>query len=151
MNSLLLRLAGDAAVTALSSMINSSFVVGALGWGIGGAVLIMGGMMVGEQDINGLKLVMKTALTDILIGVTVLTVAVFAAAPLIARLFVPNAGEAQSMSVAFIRCYALCLPFQAFKETLIHPPSASTGKFPSGSALQKFEIHKVFLHFCALI
>ncbi len=118
LNMLLLRLAGDPAVTALSSMINSSFIVGALGWGIGGAVLIMGGMMVGEQDINGLKLVMKTALTDILIGVSVLALAVFCSAPLIASLFVPEPGVAQSMSIAFIRSYAICLPFLAFNVTM---------------------------------
>ena len=118
LNTLLLRLAGDAAVTALSSMINSSFIVGALGWGIGGAVLIMGGMMVGEQDVNGLKLVMKTALTDILIGVSALAAAVFFAAPLIASLFVPGAGAAQSMSIAFIRSYAICLPFLAFNVSM---------------------------------
>lgn len=118
LNTLLLRLAGDAAVTALSSMINSSFIVGALGWGIGGAVLIMGGMMVGEQDVNGLKLVMKTALTDILIGVSALAAAVFFAAPLIASLFVPEAGAAQSMSIAFIRSYAICLPFLAFNVSM---------------------------------
>ena len=118
LNTLLLRLAGDPGVTALSAMINSSFVVGALGWGIGGAVLIMGGMMVGEQDIGGLKTVMQTAVKDIIIYVTALAAAVFLCAPLISAVFVPQGGPAQEMARSFIRCYAISLPFLAFNVSM---------------------------------
>ena len=118
LNTLLLRLASDPGVTALSAMINTSFVVGALGWGIGGAVLIMGGMMVGEQDVDGLKTVMKTAVKDILIFVTAMAAVVFLCAPFIAELFVPQGGEAKEMARAFIRCYAICLPFLAFNVSM---------------------------------
>ena len=114
LNGLLLRLVGDLGVTALSTMITSSFVLGALGWGIGGAVLIMGGMMAGEQDVSGLKTVVKTALGDILIGVSILAVAVFFCAPLIASLFLPQGGEARDMASIVLRCYAVCMPFLAF-------------------------------------
>lgn len=114
LNTLLIRLAGDPGVTALSAMINTSFVIGALGWGIGGAVLIMGGMMVGEQDVGGLKTVLSTALKDILILVTALAAAVYLCAPYIAALFVTQGGPAQEMARSFIRCYAICLPFLAF-------------------------------------
>ena len=117
-NSLLLRLVGDPGVTALSAMTNSSFVVGALGWGIGGAMLIMGGMMLGEQDVDGLKTVRKTALKDILFFVTALAAAVFLCAPLIARLFVPPGGPALDMALTFIRCYAISLPFLAFNVSM---------------------------------
>ena len=118
MNSLLLRLVGDPGMTALSAMTNSSFVVGALGWGIGGAMLIMGGMMLGEQDVDGLKTVRKTALKDILFFVTALAAAVFLCAPLIARLFVPLGGPALDMALTFIRCYAISLPFLAFNVSM---------------------------------
>ncbi|MBP5273357.1 MAG: ATP-binding protein, partial [Abditibacteriota bacterium] len=114
LNALLLRLVGDPGVTALSAMINTSFIIGALGWGIGGAVLIMGGMMVGEQDVTGMKNVIKTALGDILAGVSALAAAVFLCAPYIAALFIPQGGEAQRMALTVIRCYAVCLPFLAF-------------------------------------
>lgn len=118
LNMLLLRLAGDPGVTALSAVINTSFVIGALGWGIGGAVLIMGGMMMGEQDIRGLKTVLQTAVKDILIFVTALAAAVFLCAPVIASLFVPQGGSAQEMARAFIRCYAISLPFLAFNVSM---------------------------------
>ena len=118
LNTLLLRLAGDPGVTALSAMINTSFVIGALGWGIGGAVLIMGGMMAGEQDIGGLKEVMRTAFKDILLYVTILAAAVFLCAPLIAALFVPRGGPSLEMACAFIQCYAICLPFLAFNVSM---------------------------------
>ncbi len=130
LNTLLLRLAGDAGVTALSSMINTSFIIGAPGWGIGGAVLIVGGMMVGEQDVKGLETVMRTAITDILIGVSVIAVCVFFAAPFIASLFVPQAGQAQTMSAAFVRSYAICLPFLAFNISM----SCSRRSWPICSA-----------------
>ncbi len=113
LNTLLLRFVGDPGVTALSAMINSSFVIGALGWGIGGAMLIMGGMMIGEQDLSGLKTVIKTALKNILIFDTALAAAVFLCAPLIASLFVPQGGPAREMARAFIHCYAVSLPFLA--------------------------------------
>ncbi|MBO4383912.1 MAG: ATP-binding protein [Clostridia bacterium] len=113
-NSLALKLAGDSGVAAYSTMNSTTFVVGSLGWGIGGAVLIMGGMTVGEQDTRGLVTVIKTALKDILIGVVLLAAAVFAAAPLIAGLFITEAGEIRDMAAAAIRCYAAALPFLAF-------------------------------------
>lgn len=118
LNMLLLRLVGDPGVTALSAMTNSSFIVGALGWGIGGAMLILGGMMYGEQDVGGFKDVWKNAQRSIVLYVTVLAAAVFLCAPLIARLFVPQDGPAYEMSRDCIRCYAVCLPFLAFNVTM---------------------------------
>ena len=118
LNTLLLRLVGDSGVTALSAMINTSFVIGALGWGVGGAVLIIGGMTVREQDIGALQTVMKTALKDILFFVTVLAAGVFLCAPFIGALFVPQSGSAQEMARSFIRCYAICLPFLAFNVSM---------------------------------
>lgn len=114
LNALALRLAGDLGVAALSALNSTTFLIGALGWGIGGAVLIVGGMMVGEQDVYGLKAVINTALGDILLGVSALAVLVFTCAPLIAGLFIPQAGETLTMAVSAIRCYAVCLPFLAF-------------------------------------
>lgn len=114
LNSLVLRLAGDAGVAALSAQNSSSFVVGALGWGIGGAMFILGSMMVGENDLSGLMTVVKTALKDILIGVVLLAAAVFTAASLLASLFISSGDAAFPLAKAAIRCYALTLPFLAF-------------------------------------
>ena len=114
MNALALKLAGDLGVTALSAQNSTTFVVGALGWGIGGAVLLMGGMMAGEQDVFGLGTVVKTALADILIGVVCLAAAVFAASPLLASLFIARTEPAWAPAVTALRCYAVALPFLAF-------------------------------------
>lgn len=114
LNALALRIAGDMGVTALSTCFSSSFILGALGWGIGGAVLILGGMMAGEQNAGGLKTVAGAALRDILCGVTLLSVGVFFAAPGIAALFVPAEGELRDMAARGLRCYGACLPFLAF-------------------------------------
>ena len=114
LNALLLWKVGDIGVTAYSAMNSTTFVTGALGWGIGGAVLIMGGIMMGEQDILGLKTVIRTALGYIIAGVSLLAAVVFCCAPLLAGLFLPEGGEAARMAAAAIRCYAVCLPFLAF-------------------------------------
>ena len=114
MNALALKLVGDMAVTALSAQINSSFLVGALGWGIGGAMLIVGGMAAGEQDVFGLETVVRSALREILIGVVCLAAVVFAASPLLTVLFIARTEGAYQMGVHAIRCYAICLPFLAF-------------------------------------
>ena len=114
LNPLVLGLAGPDGVAALSAMFSSSFVVGSLGWGIGGAMLIMGGMMVGESDVHGLADVVKSALTDILSGVVLVGIVVFATAPAIAGLYIPEADTARAMAITAIRCYAVNLPFLAF-------------------------------------
>ena len=114
LNSLALKLAGDLGVTAFSAMNSTTFVIGSLGWAIGGAVLIMGGMTVGEQDVHGLENVVRTALYDILIWVVLIAVIVLTAAPLLAVLFIPDEPDACAMAVTAIRCYAAALPFLAF-------------------------------------
>ena len=113
LNALALRFAGDDGVTALSARTGASFLLGALGWGIGGAVLILGGMMAGEQNVRGLRIVARTALLDILAGVVVFAAAVFALAPPIAALYIPEAGAVRDMACAALRCYAVALPFLA--------------------------------------
>ena len=114
LNGLALKLAGDMGATAYSAMVSTTFAVGALGWGIGGAVFIMCGMSVSEQDTKGLVTEAGTASRDILFGVVPLAAAVFLASPLVARLFIPDAGAAYPMAVTAIRCYAVTLPFLAF-------------------------------------
>ena len=114
LNHLLLAIAGQNGVTAFSSLNGITYPISALGWGIGGAVLIMSGMNVGEQDLRGLVTTVRTALKDILIYVTALGVVVFIAAPWIVSLFITEAGEAHSMATTATRCYAVTLPFLAF-------------------------------------
>ena len=117
LNALALKLAGDLGAAAYSAMVNTTFVIGSLGWGIGGAMFIMGSMSVGEQDLKGLMTDIGTALKDILLGVVPLAVVVFLVSPLIARLFIPDEPEACAMAVTAIRCYAVTLPFLAFNVT----------------------------------
>ena len=114
LNGLALKLAGDMGAAAYSAMISTTFAVASLGWGIGGAVFIMCGMSFSEQDTKAILIETGTAGKDILFGVIPLAAVVFLASPLIARLFIPDAGEAYPMAITAIRCYALSLPFLAF-------------------------------------
>ena len=52
-------------------------------------------------------------LRDILIYVVLAGIAVFACAPLIAALFIPEQSDARSMAITALRCYAVDLPFLA--------------------------------------
>jgi Na+-driven multidrug efflux pump len=117
MNTLVLKLAMDTGVTAMSTQNTTTYVFGSLGWGIGGAMLIVGGMMVGEQDVTGMKTTVKIALKDVVLYVGMLAAAVFALSPLITSLFIPEAGEAHQMAITAIRCYAVTLLFLAFNLT----------------------------------
>lgn len=114
LNALVLRIIGDRGVTALSARTGISFVLGAPGWGIGGAVLIMGGMMAGEQNVTGLKDVLKSSLKYILTLVVCFAVLAFLVSPYIAALYIPEAGPVQNMATTAIRCYAVGLPLLAF-------------------------------------
>lgn len=114
LNTLVLGLIGTAGVTALSAQNSSSFVLGAFGWGLGGAVLLVGGMMAGEQNVSGMITVVRSALRYILLGITAFAAAVFAASPLISALYISQAGEVRDMAAEALRCYAVCLPFLAF-------------------------------------
>ena len=107
-------LAASIGLTALSVQHNLNFMVGALGWGIGGAVLMMAGISAGEQDVHGLTTVTRTALWDILIGVGAIAAVVFFAAPLFVRLYIPGADAAVGEAVMAVRLYGLALPFIAF-------------------------------------
>ena len=107
-------LAGGAGLTAYSVQHNMNFLIGALGWGIGGAVLLMAGVCAGEQDVNGITKVAGTALRDILFGVGAIAAAVIIFAGPLARLYLPGGGESMKIATMAVRFYALALPFIAF-------------------------------------
>ncbi|MBQ7557941.1 MAG: ATP-binding protein [Lachnospiraceae bacterium] len=114
LNNLAMTLAGNEGVAAYSTLTSISFTVGALGWGIGGAVLVMGGLAAGEQNRHEMKVTVISALKNILFGVVPIAVAVFAAAPLISSMFNPDPGNVRDMATMAIRCYGIALPFLAF-------------------------------------
>ncbi len=114
LNNLALSLAGDGGVAAYSVLLNTIFVVAAAGWGIGGAVFLVGGMCAGEQDPGGLGEVVRGAGRAILILVVPIAVLVAVLAPQIARIFIPDGGDAASMAATALRCLAATLPFLAF-------------------------------------
>ena len=114
LNNLIISRVGDYGSTAYSALISASFVLGALGWGIGGAVMMMGGMMHGEQDAGGLKTVIVQGLKIILLGVIPFGLVVFFTAPLAAKIFIPDGGEAYTYLADAFKFYAATLPFLAF-------------------------------------
>ncbi|MBR6916579.1 MAG: ATP-binding protein [Clostridia bacterium] len=114
LNGIAIKLAGDSGVAAYSALTSTTFIVASLGWGIGGAVFMMGGMSYGEQDPENLKNVVSTATRDIFTFVVPLAAVTFAVSPLIAGFFLPEDKGACDMACSAIRCYAISLPFLAF-------------------------------------
>lgn len=114
LNIMILKIIGDSGVSAYSAMTSTSFILGALGWGIGGAVLIICGMMAGEESIRGMKNSADTALKDIVLFSVPLAAIAAVLSPFLAKLFIPDAGTVQDMAKTAILCYSLCIPFLAF-------------------------------------
>lgn len=117
LNALLIRLAGDSAISAFTAQTNTKFVFATLGVGISQSVLLTGGIMVAEQDIREVKNVLWTALTDILTGVLGLGILLALTAGMVAVIFIPQASDAQSMAVVALRCVGIALPFLAFNSS----------------------------------
>ena len=114
MNALVLKIAYDAGVAAMSAQNTTTFTVQAFGGGIGAAMIIVGGMAVGEQDESELKDAFKMGLKDILFGVTTFALLICLLSTFITRLFIPESGIAFDMARVAIMCFAISLPFLAF-------------------------------------
>lgn len=106
--------AGTVGMTALSAQRNITFIFNALGWGIGGAVLMLTEMYFSEQNKREMKRVLRHTMEYILFGVETIMVILICIAPLIATGFTDSEGPVREMATHAIRWFALSLPFVAF-------------------------------------
>ena len=114
LNNLIIPLVSDFGTSAYSALISASFILGALGWGIGGALMILGGMLFSEQDIRGLKSTIIQGIQLILIGVIPIAIIVFILSSQIASIFIPDGGQAYELLCDAFKYYSLALPLIAF-------------------------------------
>lgn len=149
LNTLIINKVGDVGTAAYSAMISASFVLGALGWGIGNAVMLLGGMLYSEQDIKEIKSIVLLALKFILIGVISISIIVFLTSPLIAKIFLPSGGESYEMLIEAYRFYALALPLIAFNVMMANYFQATKRRIQAN--LVNLSIEAVFTIISAVI
>lgn len=111
MNAILKSIGGTDAVAAYSVISTVGNFSYALGGGIGSVALMLGSVMYGEQNRDGLKTVLKCAFWESICLSVPVTVLVFAAAPLLVRLFLTDAGTLNTVTRTGMRLFILCIPF----------------------------------------
>jgi len=114
LNIIVISIASEAGMASLSVQRNITFLVGSVGWGIGGAVLMIGSMYFRDQDRKEIAATLRCDIKSILMYVNAVAVALFIVAPLIAIFYVPEDMQIRSMSQTALRWYAVALPFLAF-------------------------------------
>ena len=109
LNWVLLQTGGAAAVAAYAVISGIGGAANAISTGIGGVSLTLSGILFNEEDQNGLKGLLKALLRyGVILGVAV-GILLALLAPVFVGLFVPKAGEAQSMAVWGVRLFAVGL------------------------------------------
>ena len=109
LNKLLLSVGGSAAVAAYSVLMTIGNASNCISTGMGGVSLTLSGILYNEEDRTGLRELLRLlARYAVLLGAAVgVLLAVFA--PVLVRIFIPEAGEAQQMAVQGLRLFALGL------------------------------------------
>lgn len=119
LNHLLLIIAGSLAVAAFSVQSNMNNLFGSVGPGIGMAVLLISGITVGEENKSMTKGLLKTALSEGFIIVTIIAAFVFVAAPLLVALYI-NDPATTDMAISCVRWFALSMPVHAVNTVFIN-------------------------------
>lgn len=113
-NKLLLGVGGTISVAAYSIVTTISNLCYSFGSGIGSVTLMMSSMFYSDEDRHSLRAVVKAMSFYSLALNTVTIVLIFAAAPLIVRMFLTDDPAAQSMATVGVRLFSLSLIANAF-------------------------------------
>lgn len=112
-NIIILAAAGTVGMAAFSVLNSVKFLLNAPGWGISGAVLMMGGIAIGEKDRKELAGILKQSVAYVGIVLVTLAVLLEALASPIAGLFIADSEETRIMTEHILRWFGLALPFVA--------------------------------------
>ena len=109
LNRLLLRVGGSAAVAAYAVMQSLGNASNCISTGIGGVSLSLSGILYQEEDRTGLAELLRLLVRcGILLGIA-MGVLLALLAPFLVGIFLPRAGEAQTLAVQGVRLFALGL------------------------------------------
>lgn len=119
LNNILIALGGAVAVAALSVQSNMNNFVGALGTGIGATVLLIAGVVVGEEDRSSAKALMKTSLIEGFIMSSVVAALLFVAARPVVSMYIHDDPETMAVAVTSVRCFAVSMPFHTIGQVFM--------------------------------
>lgn len=109
LNNLLLHVSDSVAVAAYSVLMTIGNASNCISTGVNGVTLTLSGILYNEEDRTGLQTMLKQMTRyAILLGAAV-GAFLIAFAPILVRIFIPDAGPAQTMTVLGVRLYALGL------------------------------------------
>ncbi len=110
LNRFLLMLAGSVAVTALTTQSNLNNFFASVSTGISFSVLLVVGILYGEEDRFGIRALMKNALKTGAVLVSLVSAVMFLVAPQLVSLYIQPQEAAFAMSVSCIRIFAFSMP-----------------------------------------
>ena len=119
LNRLVLLLGGSAAMSAMSIRNSLDGIGDVVGSGIAAAVMLMVGILFGEENRDGIKQISRLTLRYIALGVGAVAAVFFVAAPWLAVLYARDNGEVVALATFAIRCMAINLVLNAVIEAYI--------------------------------
>ena len=119
LNLLLVSIAGNVAVSALSVQTTIYQVLIGVCTGYGVMTSMMCSMFIGEKDRNAVRDSVRVCMKSGLIACTLVTVAVIAAAPLLVAAFIRNGGDLE-LSTRCLRLFMLSFPLSVVNLVLLY-------------------------------
>ena len=120
LNRLVLTLGGSAAMSAMTIRNSLDGLGDVVGSGIAAAVMLVIGILYGEENRVGILQMCRLAIKSIFIGVGVVAAALFVAAPWLAELYAAGSAEVADLATFAIRCMAINLILNAIIESYIN-------------------------------
>ena len=120
LNRFVLTLGGSAAMSAMSIRNSLDGMGDVVGSGIAAAVMLVVGILYGEENRVGILQICRLAIKTIFIGVEVVAAVAFVAAPWLAELYAAGNVEVADMATFAIRCMAINLVLNAIIEFYIN-------------------------------
>ena len=120
LNHLLLALAGSVAVTALSAQSNMNNFFSSISTGISMSTLLVVGVLYGEEDRDGIRSLLQTALRygAVLVSIAGAVLGIFA--PQFVSLYIQPDDKAYAMAVECVRIFAFSMPLHALNNVFIN-------------------------------
>ena len=117
-NRILLNAGGEAAVAAFSVINTIMNASNGISTGSGGVALTLSTVLYNEEDRAGLRELLRTlARSSVVLGLAVMALLMTFARPCVA-LFIPNAGESQSLAIQGLRVFSTGLTFCCMSNVL---------------------------------
>ena len=118
-NRLIVALAGEVAMIAMSVESTFRYIPESFGLGISGAVVMLVGIFLGEMDYQSLDQMQKTYRIIIGVGIAFFSIVYFIFSGALAKLYIAPDSPSYQLTVNILRCHAVSLPFLAYNECRI--------------------------------